>query len=121
MQKVFRLRVNYICHVVIVLKAPHKFMVGVYLVQNVMCLSECGIRQGDCLSSTLFSLCAAVFLRELLIEGLLNSVYAFMYVDDLMLVFPTEHNFDLVEEIIDSMELFRFLSCRRLLLFMVYP
>ena len=47
------------------------------------------------LSGDLLFVCI-YFVWQLSGEGLLESFDAFVYVDDLMVVFPTEHNFELV-------------------------
>ena len=100
--KLFRLPANYIRLVMIVMKAPQRLMVGVRPVRVVMCLRECGIHHGDCLSPPIFSLRASFFLWQLSGKGLLDSVYVFMYVDDVMFVFAAEHNFDLVERVMTT-------------------
>ena len=45
-----------------------------------------------------------MFLWQLQSEGLLALVHTYLYVDDLMLVFPAEHDFDLVQRVLDYME-----------------
>ena len=90
----------------IVMKAAHKFMVGVRPVQSVMCLPQCGLRQGDCLSPLILSLYASIFFWQLQYEGLLDHIFAYMYVDE----FPTEHDFDLVQRVLHCMECF-FIVC----------
>ena len=112
--KFFRLPSNYIRLVMIVMKAPHNFMVGVRPVRTVMCLPKCGIRQGGCLSPAIFSVCASIFLWQLSGKRLLDYVYVFMYVDDLMLVFPIERNFDLVQRVMDCVELLGLVSGLRM-------
>ena len=47
-------------------------------------------------------------------EGLLDSVYALMYVVDLMFPFPTEQDFDLVQRVMDCMEVFGLVSSLRM-------
>ena len=105
-QRFFLLPASYVHLVMIVMKAPHKLMVRVCPVQSVMCVPQFGIRQGDCLSPLIFSLRASMFLWQLWSEGLLDVVHASIYVDDLMLVFPSEHELDVVHQGLDYMEHF---------------
>ena len=104
--KCFCLHINYIRPVIIGMKAPHKFMLGVRPIQNIMFSPECGICEGGILSPTPFSMYGSLFLWQPWAEYLLDLVSTFMCVDDLMLVFPTEHGIHLVEQVMDCMQLY---------------